>query len=164
MRTRGKEPARSWGDGRGSLDSRRGTPPLMPLAGCTPQTLLALGKNSRGRRSPSPTLPCSPLRAAGLFVLTGGPSDRSSSPASSPLPAPSSLHIPASRGRSHVRYGQLRGGLPPSPDHRGAGPLAKALDADWLKFEIGGSFSCFYWLFSALNCSFNCPSGSLAEL
>ena len=106
-----------------------------------------LGQESRGGGRPGPTPLCSPCFGPWAFSYLPGPGDRSSSPASSPLPAPSSLHVPSSRGRGHVRYWQLQTGLPPSPTMETASSLAKVLGADWSKSETGriSSFLLAEW-------------------
>lgn len=54
----------------------------------------------------APLLPCSPCFGPRAFSYLPGPGGLSSSPASSSLPAPSSLRVPF-RGRGHVRCWQL---------------------------------------------------------
>lgn len=57
-----------------------------------------------------PHAPLLPSFRPRIFWYLPRPGGLSSSPASSPLPAPS-LHVPSSRGRSHVGYWQLGGAL-----------------------------------------------------
>lgn len=91
---------------------RKGFPQALPWVQTPDSNGLGQEYRGRGRRRPRPLAPW--LRASGLLVLTQARgSVLLACVHSTPLPAPSSLRVPSSKGRSHVCYWQLEGGLAP---------------------------------------------------